>query len=293
MSALILLMAFYQNCAGVLNSGVQFTNTGDFIKSVPCSTFDQGSGFYSECVDQKNGLLGRLYYLEDRTDGVSQPAVLYTKYGEQLAFNPSTLSSVNVIISRGIPAETYILMPQVAIPEQRFSDGFKLSETEYLQDRNGKKLIEAFALDLIGTLMLPPDQSPGTFEASLISDDGSILDMDFKNDRNYESIILNDGNHAPRVKCSSKFFDLDARSRLPIRLRYYQGPRAIIALTLMLRRVDQPQNQTPGSTDMYCDRDVRGIDFVTELQSRGWFIPTRESFSLPDASRISLLQANE
>lgn len=289
---LVLLLFAFQNCADVFTGGIEFSGTQAFLRTVSCSIFDSEEDSYTSCVEQKSGLLGRLYYLEDRTDGSVRPQNLYTKYGNPIAFNSTVLNSVNVIIDQGIVSDTYILMPQVAVPQISFTEGFKISETQVLRDASGKKLIEAFALDLIGDLKLSSSLSPGTYEIALISDDGSLLDIDLQNDGNYTRIIANDGYHSAHMKCSSMFIELNRDSKYPIRMRYYQGPRTAIALTMMMRPVFNRFAQTPGATDISCDRTVQGTDFTSDLRSRGWFIPQADAFAFPEVDRLSVIGTN-
>jgi hypothetical protein len=286
---LFLLLFTFQNCADVFTGGIEFSGTEAFLRSVSCSIFDSQDDSYSSCLEQKSGLLGRLYYLEDRTDGSSRPSNLYTKFGNPIAFNSTVLNSVNVIIDQGIVSETYILMPQVAVPQLSFTEGFRISETQVLRDASGKKLIEAFALDLIGNLQLSSNLSPGTYEIALISDDGSLLDIDLQNNGNYTRIIDNDGYHSAHMKCSTQFVELNRNSKYPIRMRYYQGPRTAIALTMMMRAVDNRFSQAPGATDISCNRTVQGTDFTSDLRSRGWFVPQADAFGFPDVERLAII----
>ena len=90
------------------------------------------------------------------------------------------------------------------------------------------------------------------------------------------------------MKCSSKFIYLDKDSKLPIRLKYYQGPRNRIALTLMMRKVTN-SFVSPGKTDPMCDEVVVDYDFTSILQTRDWFIPNQDSLSFPSLEQMEVL----
>ena len=194
-----------------------------------------------------------------------------------------------MIIEKGIVSESYILMPKVDVPKISFTEGFKISENQVLKDQSGKMLIEAFALDLIGDLQLPKSKQPGVYEIALISDDGSLLDIDLDDNGAYTRLIDNDGYHSASIKCGSLFVDFSNGYKYPIRLRYYQGPRTAIALTLMMRRVDNAKTKTPGFVDSSCYSGFESDDFATELGIKGWFIPGAEAFALPEVDDLELL----
>lgn len=282
-AAFITLIA-YQNCASQFGD-VEFSTVRGILNASNCSIFSGDSANYTSCQDLQSGLVGRLYYMEDRTDGSSLPSYLYSKEGEKLAFNERNFYSANVILEKGFMTNAYILMEDVSIPSTSFSEGFKISENSYLTDRTGKKLVEAFALDLRGKLQLPKYRNAGIYEIAVLSDDGSILDLDLDG-RGYKTIVNNDGYHSPRMKCSNQFFSLDHKSQIPLRLRYYQGPRTRLALTIVMRQVDNYSYQVPGSTDSMCDRDI-GTNANFELASRGWFVPDKDFYAFPDVYQIA------
>lgn len=163
-------------------------------RRLSCSIFDEKDSNFKSCLDQQSGLLGRLFYLEDRTDGSVMPETLYSK--------------------TGVP---------------------------------------------------------------------------FNNSGKYERLIDIDGFHSPRMVCSSKFIELSRDSKYPIRLRYYQGPRTAIALTLLLRKVSNTSGLQAGSKDQACGSNVSSNYIDSDLKQRGWFIPAENSFSFPSPNQLAVL----
>lgn len=287
----------YQNCG---NKVLSFSSNtvSEKYGSIDCVSFDNSTGS-TNCANSRYGLIGNLYYLLDKTAGTTIPASLYDKNDTALAFNGSVLNSVNVVIDRGYASSTYILMPNVSVPAIAFNSGFQLDDGSYLRDNNNKILIEGFALDLNGSLQLAPDMEEGRYEIAVLSDDGSLLDMDLNNDGELENIVDNDGYHPPKLKCSNSVIDLSQTKKIPMRLRYYQGPRTTIALTLVMRKL--LTSELPGM-DSDCDfTDTSGDywfgasttsqgyapNYTTsrfgQLLGRGWFIPEKTMFALPDS----------
>lgn len=290
---------FFNNCGAINNSAVSFhgeSSVEQRFGDISCVTFSTNSDSQNQdCHKQTHGWLGSLYYLQDRTDGETRPATLFNRFEEEVPFDRTTLSSVNVLIETGFEADHKILMPDLSVPSTQFSDGFKISEGQYLTDKDGKVLIEAFALDLKTRLQLA-DREPGYYTFAVLSDDGSIVDMDLNSDGELEEAINNDAYHSPRLMCYSSFVEMTAQSKINMRLRYFQGPRTTIALTFVMKKVDPAnfeQDDLCGQTDSaefrWFGEATSSADYQPDyvnspfgqLLSRGWFIPNQDMFLLP------------
>ncbi|NJL25109.1 MAG: hypothetical protein HC902_07985 [Calothrix sp. SM1_5_4] len=103
-------------------------------------------------------------------------------------------------------------------------------------------MIEWFALDLKGFFSLPADVVPGDYQFAFASDDGAILDLDGK------TVLNHDGHHHTTWKCASQPVSLKAGDKLPMRIRYFQGPRVEIALQLFWRSWSQKSKPCDGSS---------------------------------------------
>lgn len=318
----VFLIVAFQNCAG---QEMHFSEASSLSAEVPevltpsplpvpitdrygdieCALFGAFNGQKETCLDSQTGLLGRLYYLEDdRDDRSSIASTLRDKNGESIPFNGNNLHSVNVLIERGFSSDVYILTKAINTPAISFKSGFQISDSNYLKDHNGRVLIEAFALDLKGSIRLLRGQGAGYYEFAVISDDGSILEIDSDGDGIYDYIINNDGYHSPRMKCGQGAVFMNAESELPIRFRFYQGPRETIAAMLVMRRVASPdlagQDADCGFTDgqVHAGRGSKqqwfgapstqagytpnySTSIFGDLLARGWFVPSDQMFSLP------------
>ncbi len=297
MLTFVIPILFIQSCGSITNSGVRFSkepSVQERFGDIDCLTFSDKKQ-ETDCKDTTYGLLGSLFYLQDRTDGAVRPETLFNRFDEEVPFNASHITSVNVILETGYEADYKVLVPEVFFPSQIFSDGFQIDESTYLTDHNDQVLVEAFAMDLKGRLQLA-GQQPGHYLFGVISDDGSILDLDVDGDGTFETLIDNDEYHSPQLKCSVTPVKIGSNSKMNMRLRYFQGPRNVIALTLLMKKVD-PNHF---SEDELCgQRDAQnGFQFFGEypspgyqpdlvnspfgdLLSRGWFVPTAGMFLLP------------
>lgn len=289
----------YQNCSSQGKMTFTLASVEEKFGSIKCSNFGES---HTSCLSSAYGLIGKLYYfLDKRTNALdiasSIPNLVYDKENSAVAF-PSGLTSVNMLISKGYTSDTYILMQRVSTPAISFSGGFQMEDGSVIKDAQGKTLIEAFALDLKGKLKLGPGMQEGLYEIATLSDDGSILELDTNGDGQYDFTLNSDGLQSPKLSCLTKAFTLNESSRLPLRLRYYQGPRQTIALTLVMRKISSVQD---AGKDIGCGvSDGAGVYWFGGISSdvnykpeynnspfgdllrRGWFVPPKEAFALPD-----------
>ena len=236
-----------------------------------------------------DGLVGKIYYLLNDSgskDLSAQgfPDTMKDKNGVDVLF-PESVSSVNFMIARGIQLEETVIMDQVFIPTFRFADGFTKLNGKIVKDQLGNSIIEAFAFELEGSLTKGNAMQEGWHEMALLSDDGATLEGDLDGNGTYETMLINnDGLHATKLKCSTFAVDFNNSTKIPIRLRYYQGPRHHIALNLLFRKID---NESDAAQDPRCDYEPveadewfntygnKSADLVNseygELVSRGWF----------------------
>jgi hypothetical protein len=166
-----------------------------------------------------------------------------------------------------------VFVNDIYVPTKKFKKGFTKSISVY----------EYFALDFHGFLKLSNQDEEGTYQFALLSDDGSILELDNK------VIVNNDGNHPTKLACASEAIYLKHGDLLPLRLKYYQGPRYHMALVLLWRKVTDTQNLK----DPLCNKYGNGLFFnykknpskpkkaYLELLKRGWKPLRFENFYLP------------
>tara|TARA_B100001248_G_scaffold262722_1_gene261583 strand:+ start:20652 stop:21524 length:873 start_codon:yes stop_codon:yes gene_type:complete len=193
------------------NADEQTNNDDD--NPVVCNPFDPLEPCYNGLG---LGLKGKLYYLTEKLfPGDLYKTVLkdYRDYGAVVPAN--------------------IIMTQVNVPDQSWTNGFILSDGQQVAKADGEELFEWFHLDLHGQILLPP----GTYQFASLSDDGFRLTIDGK------TIIDHDGIHAPSWKCGSKSVSFKANEPLPIRVEYFQGPRVRIAMQLFYREASSSNCQ--------------------------------------------------
>lgn len=223
----------FQNCSENVMSFSQ-ASVQEKYGQIPCVSFDVDK---NDCLTAKNGVIGNLYYLKSQLERDQTLIDVTDRFDKASKLTSAEYPDVESIISRGFKHDSYVLMPSIAMPTMNFSDGFSIGDGNVLKDMDGKVLIEAFALDLRGYLRLPSSFAPGFYQLGTISDDGSILEVATNGNENYDLIVNNDKWHSPTLKCSAKAVYLDHQSKLAMRLRYFQGPRTAIAMTMVMRKV--------------------------------------------------------
>lgn len=238
------------------------------VKLVVCDPFNQVEG---GC---KKGLRADLYYLT----------------GTQLN---SPFTKVNEYINKGTKANAIIYMSQLFVPTRDFSTGFSTNDKTVIVDDNGNKLVEYFALDFETIIKLGPNDSPGQYQFGILSDDGSIMEIKDTPSSPYRSLISNDNDHSTRLGCATDGVNLTSSSRIPVRLKYFQGPRTRIALTLVWRKIDPTDPNAKkdkdcgyahntyyfGSNTLQPDLNNSGFG---EMKKRGWKVLAPENFILPE-----------
>lgn len=257
---------FFQNCSDPVMSFSQ-TSVKDIFGSVECVNFEvDGSG---NCLDSQYGLVGDLYYLKAHIDFEGKVQRFQDRFNVDYAsLQSSDFPNVQSIIDKGFRHDALVLMPQVNMPTMKFSNGFSMGSGQFLKDKDGDKLFEAFALDLRGFLLLPAGFQPGYYMIGTISDDGSVVEVASQGNANYDVVVNNDNWHSPTLKCSSQAVYMDRNSRLPIRLRYFQGPRDAIAMTLVMKPVS---SQTNFEVDQFCGFSDSGKHPITKESGAYFF----------------------
>ena len=192
----------YQNCSSVkfVPEEIASVQSPSGDPEVVCDPFSSGSA----CAEAGAGLLGNVYYL------------------------PDAIGSVQEYIDRGTKLNILVQLTNLNIPQRSWTDGFP-GGTGVIKDPSGGDLIEYFALDLKGYLKLNGNQPEGDYQFAIASDDGAIFDLDGR------EIVNNDGRHSVTWACSKAPVNLRTNVIHQMRLRYYQGPRVMIALQVFYR----------------------------------------------------------
>ncbi|HEX4922657.1 MAG TPA: hypothetical protein VFV50_01175 [Bdellovibrionales bacterium] len=215
----------------------------------------------------RNGLVGRLYYLNDNQPRYQQ-AMQYIQHG-QLVPNPLFLNHLNV-------------------PTVRFERGFVYDGGQALNRQDGQRLTSFFGMQLWSAIQLNGTNPTGNYQLAVISDDGAVFTI---REGSTDSVILNnDGYNSSRLRCATRPVAFDAATKLPMRLEYFQGPPTHISLVFMWR----PWPADGNWRDPLCG--MQGDEFFfdytqtpsqptvnyNDLLSRGWRPLDPSNFVLPD-----------
>jgi hypothetical protein len=149
---------------------------------------------------------------------------------------PEKIQNFKELLAKGKVLEGTLYMSKLNIPTTKFEKGFPREDGTLLMNSMGQVLIENFGVEFTGNLQLTDGDEEGYYEIGIIADDGVSLDVVKQEaDKN-----LIDGDHQTPSKffCSKLLVRMEKNTLVPIRLRWFQGPRYHIALIMMWRKVE-------------------------------------------------------
>ncbi len=190
----------------------------------------------------------------------------------------------------GTPAGLSLFFSELNVPTRAWNLGFTTRSGQTLLTPQGNTLYEYFSIHLDSELVLGANDRPGRYQLALLSDDGSILDVNTGS--GMSTLINNDGDTSTRMACAMQPVTLTDGQSVPIHLDYYQGPRFHIALQVLWR--EWPEND-PGFNPVDIECGKRGNDYFfnsnvtpsapkapfTGLLARGWKVLGPENYILP------------
>lgn len=152
---------------------------------------------------------------------------------------PNKIQNFSELLKKGKALEGAIYMSNLNIPTRKFDKGFPRENGLMVMNAMGQNLIENFGIEFTGSLELMKDDEPGYYEIGLIADDGVVLEMN-KGPLPEEMKGIIEGDHLTSSKlfCSNFLVRMEKNKPMPLRLRYFQGPRYHIALIMTWRRVE-------------------------------------------------------
>jgi hypothetical protein len=242
------------------NSITEKVNFQVTAKVVICDPFVAGGD--KTC---NGGLVGDIFYLDD---------------AHQTAFKNMSNKTVDYFYTNGIQVNALLALKQLFVSTRSFTAGFPSADGALIKDDTGATLHEYFAFRLETVLKLDATaDQPGWYQFATLSDDGSMVLIKPAGAATYsQTLIANDGDHSTEMGCSANAIYIDDASRIPLMIKYYQGPRTEIALTLMWKRV----NAMNSSLDSYCGMSGNDAFFgpspygnfttsrYADLVGRGW-----------------------
>lgn len=221
--------------------------------NVVCDPFNQAN-----IIDPKFGIEGKLHSAGSRLD-------------TGLCDNPTQCTSRDYV-KLGMKIDAVLFLSQIFVPTRNFSEGFSADGVNALQDANNQDLVEWFALDLMSQFVLDTNDDEGDYQFAIISDDGHTLDIE-----NAE-FLKDEGEHAPRLKCSATSVNFKKTDKRPFRLTYFQGPRTQISLVMLWRKVDSTTDLNDcGTSDGYLN-DQNNLPQA--LSQKGWKVMKPGNFLL-------------
>jgi len=250
----------------ITSDNIDNIHTGESIdpSTTVCDPFSSNQNTHREY-----GLKGSLYYLSP-----DQPQYTYTSEYLQQGHK---VEGLNLFLS------------QLYVPTRAFDKGFINQNSQVLQTPNGDTLYEYFALYLESQLILNTYNLAGKYQLAILSDDGSVVEVDTGSGT--QILIDNDNVHPTRMKCATEPVELTADSKLPLRIKYFQGPRYHISLILMWR----PWPSNPADVNDPLCGHTSNQDFFdstqepstqewayNQLLSRGWKPLEADNFLLKD-----------
>jgi hypothetical protein len=189
-----------------------------------------------------------------------------------------------------------VFMKDINVPTRAFDAGFETQTGALIRDPQGVFLYEWFGLDLRATVKLANGDAAGHYQFAVISDDGVRFELDHDG-MGFRPVVNDPLIHAPKLGCGTRTFELNGESRIPMRLRYFQGPRFHIALQLLWRRIPESQLSNPGflqssncgnqGVDLFHDSNTvpsTPRPAYEQLLSEGWRPLSPENFVLPETS---------
>ncbi|MEQ1876103.1 MAG: fibronectin type III domain-containing protein [Bdellovibrionia bacterium] len=222
------------------------------------------------------GLVGKLYYLTD-----DQP-----RYSSVDEFIPN---------AHAIDADLYF--NRLFVPTRPFDRGFYTMDGTLVTNPDGEALYEYFGVEMETMIKLAPGQAPGNYQFAILADDGAMMRL---HEAGGDTLIVNnDGVHPTKMGCQSGSLYMDANTKLPVQVRYHQGPRFHISLVMMMRPM--PTDPTL-QNDALCGQMGNSMYFDSTqnppsakpnfyaLLERGWTVLEGSNFELPNPKNPCVIQ---
>ena len=220
------------------------------VKQVVCDPFGNNTAICAK------GLKATLHYAnnEDRARGHD--------------FLRSKFHSVNRVIQEGIESSSIIYLPNLDVRTVTFEKGFVQQNGNAIRDNSGSVLNEWFGLNIYTVVKLAPNQQAGRYQLIVVSDDGSTVDLLDVNGNRVRNLINNDGLTSTRVGCaaSGDLLTLDANTRIPLNIKWHQGPKHRLGMSVFWKRIDPGQSESRS----YCNASGSTWGFAEDESGSGY-----------------------
>ena len=201
---------------------------------------------------------------------VETPSVPKSKLGliGNIYEGQSNWNHIDRYIKDGFKHPESMYFSNFNVPTRSFSDGFGFGADDYLKNKGGEKLIEWFAIEAKGHIVLPESEEAGYYHIASISDDGIRVTV------GGEDIINNPNVHAPTLDCAKQLIKLEKGEEKSFELLYFQGPRYHIALQTFIKKIDDPQHFMRSG---HCSK----VNSTAGLLEEGYKVISPSWFTLP------------
>lgn len=271
------LVGLFQNCSKPQFAG-ETSQSSLTAETVVCANLSGDPN--ADCVEK--GFEGNLYIQPRSTLVPGQHGGMTLPVGSTF---------VDDYIRPDWRAPVHVQLSELNVPARNFSEGFADASGKLLTIAKAaggaEPLIEWFALDLVANFHLATSDADGSYQFAIVADDGARVAFGTTGSKTWQDFIddqqpLNvpngnylPGTQSPRMGCAATFggndirvFPLKRGAALPLRVRYYQGPRLGLALTLLYRQVP-----ASGPADVGCGKTLAftpGQADYDSLGNRGW-----------------------
>lgn len=303
---------FFAKATDILNREAITQKRSFEIAPVVCNPF----GTPTQQEKCKGGIKGSLHYLTSSQKRYDLAGAEYFNGREASnAEIASIYSSVDSIISGGaisggsfnarvrqpaVKANAEFYLPFIDVRARSFTRGFGLENTTTtIKDAAGNTITEWFALNLQTILKLGPSDEEGYYHLIVVSDDGTLVRVKDDNQSAYRTLINHDGAHPPAVGCpvNGEALYLTKESRIPLEIKYYQGPRDHIAFSMFWRKVAKSESANNVLNITKSDSTVDALrcgahrtqDFFTttvgysDLLNNGYAVPNESNFIIDES----------
>lgn len=271
--------ALYSTAASLLVSCGPKSGFGDLTVEL-----DQSQGLQSSKFDMNKHSLHKTVCdpWGGQTPGSPEKGILGTLFYQ--GAGAPRLSSAQDYVSQATKSNQTLFFTDLNVPTRMFHEGFSTQSSQVVKDDSGNKLIEFFGLKFETVLRLKPDQAEGSYELSVLADDGVVVKAKI-GDR-WETIINNDGDHPTKMGCALSEIHLTRDSAIPLEVTYYQGPRYHIANVLMWRKSMEIGNDVQCNqvgNEHFFDPNNNSVELqpYKDLLARGWEPISADNFFIP------------
>lgn len=243
--------------------------TAGSCQKVICDAFSTLSS--SNVCEINHGLIGNLYYFNLNYDASGNVT------------NIPSGTTTDYYVKNAVKSPEIMYLPRLEVPTREFSKGF-VSDGVTLKNTQGVAITEYFALDLYSSLMAQSASEEGDYQIVVKSDDGSVLEVadnqSFDVNKHpsayaYSVLVNNDNIHMPNVGCSTRTVHISSTQSMPIHLKYFQGPRYLISLSVYWRKMAPGQPLKSGD---YCNK---WVEADAELARDGFKVIPKLNYVAP------------